>query len=335
MQFTKATQMQGRLRMALIGPSGSGKTYTAMNIGQHLGLRVAVIDTERGSASKYASLFNFDVLELDTFSPQTYVQAIQAADAAGYDVLIIDSLSHAWSGKGGALEMVDAIAKRSQSPNSFGAWRDVTPIHNQMVDAMLSCRAHVIATIRSKTEHVQEKDERGKTVIRKVGLQPVQRDGLEYEFDVVADLTQDNELIVSKSRCPALSGVMVSKPGKEVADTLRTWLEGGAPLPPEPSPAEQAAKQRTAEALQDFGARNGQAVTPAAPSSAPPSGKEDEPITDEQRDRYRALLKEAEDAKLDLTPYEVNLDTLTKVRFRELGTKLKQAIDAQPKPATT
>lgn len=227
MQFTKATQKQSRLRMALIGPSGSGKTYSALNIGQHLGARMALIDTERGSASKYASLFAFDVLELDSYSPLTYVQAIAAADQAGYDVLIIDSLSHAWSGKGGALEIVDQIAKRTQSANTFGAWREVTPMHNQMVDAILGSRCHVIATVRAKTEHVQEKDERGKTVIRKLGFQPVQRDGLEYEFDVVADMTIDNELIVSKSRCPALTGAIVPKPGAEVADALRAWLESG------------------------------------------------------------------------------------------------------------
>src|SRR5262245_61668408 len=136
LQFTKATQQQGRLRLALIGPSGAGKTYSALNIAQHLGGHVAVIDTEHGSASKYATLFDFDVLELDSFAPSHYVEAIQAADAAGYDVLVIDSLSHAWMGKDGALEQVDRIAKRSQTGNTFGAWRDVTPQHNAMIEAM-------------------------------------------------------------------------------------------------------------------------------------------------------------------------------------------------------
>lgn len=229
--FRKATKQQAKLRMALIGPSGSGKTYTALRIASHLGERVAVIDTERGSASKYADKFEFDVLELDSFHPQRYIEGIQAAEAEGYDVLIIDSLSHAWSGKDGALELVDKAAKRMQSSNTFAAWRDVTPLHNALVDAMLQSRLHLIVTMRAKTEYIVEKDERtGKSVPRKVGLAPIQRDGLEYEFDVVADMDLDNTLIVSKSRCEALSGAVIPKPGEEVADTLKAWLTDGAPI---------------------------------------------------------------------------------------------------------
>ena len=249
MQFTKATVHQARLRLALIGPAGSGKTYSALGVATHLGQRIAVIDTERGSASKYAGLFAFDVLELTSFAPQTYVQAIQTADAAGYDVLVIDSLSHAWMGKDGALEMVDRAGKRSPSGNSFAAWRDVTPHHNAMVDAILACRAHVIATLRAKTEYVQDKDAHGKTVIRKIGLAPVQRDGLEYEFDVVGDLDQDHTLVVTKSRCPALADTVMSKPGQPLAEALRAWLgQGEAPVvKPVPLDAAAAATVYAAE----------------------------------------------------------------------------------------
>src|SRR5690606_26818550 len=241
--FKRATKQQAKLRMALIGPSGSGKTYTALKIATQLGDRVAVIDTERGSASKYADKFEFDVLELDSFHPQRYIEGIQAAEAEGYDVLIIDSLSHAWAGKDGALELVDKAAKRMQSSNTFAAWRDVTPLHNALVDAMLQSRLHLIVTMRAKTEYIVEKDERtGKSVPRKVGLAPIQRDGLEYEFDVVADMDLDNTLIVSKSRCEALSGAVIPKPGEEVAGILKAWLTDGAPVQdaPQPQPARAA-----------------------------------------------------------------------------------------------
>lgn len=239
LQFKKATKTQGRLRMALIGPAGGGKTFTALRIATYLGGPIALIDTERGSASKYAgeplpdgSRFEFDVMEPDDFSPETYVAAIRAAESAGYRVLIIDSLSHAWMGKGGALEMVDRAAKRERG-NSFAAWRDVTPMHNAMVEAIISARLHIIATMRSKMEYVQEKDEKtGKTVIRKIGLQPVQRDGLEYEFDLVADLDQDNNLIVGKTRCSRLSGMVIKRAGKEIAETLMAWLTDGAEAEP-------------------------------------------------------------------------------------------------------
>lgn len=228
--FQKATKRQARLRLALIGTSGSGKTYTALNIAQHFG-KVAVIDTERGSASKYADQFEFDTLELESFSPLTYAEAIKAAEAAGYDVLVIDSLSHAWMGKEGALEQVDKSAKRSQSGNTFAAWRDVTPMHNALVDAMLQSKCHIIGTMRAKSEYVLETNERGKSVPKKVGMAPIQRDGLEYEFDVIADMDSDNNMLVSKTRCPALTGQVIAKPGAEVAEILKAWLtDGEAPL---------------------------------------------------------------------------------------------------------
>src|SRR5690625_2494356 len=113
--FKPATKTQSKLRMALIGPSGSGKTSTAPSLAQHLGERIAVIDTERGSASKYSDIFSFDVLELESFSPDRYLEGISAAAQAGYDVLIIDSLSHAWMGRDGVLEFVDKAAARSRS----------------------------------------------------------------------------------------------------------------------------------------------------------------------------------------------------------------------------
>lgn len=235
--FQKATKKASRLRLALVGPSGSGKTYSALKLASLLGQKVAVIDSERGSASKYADKFDFDVCELESFDPREFVRLIQAAEGAGYDVIVIDSLSHAWMGKDGALEIKDTVTKRSRSGNSFDAWREVTPLHNALVEAMLQSKAHIIATMRAKTEYVQEKDERGKTVIRKVGLAPVQRDGIEYEFDVVGDLDADNNFIVTKSRCEDLTGKVFPRPGEKVASILRTWLSGAPASTAAPSAA--------------------------------------------------------------------------------------------------
>jgi hypothetical protein len=214
--------------MALIGPSGSGKTYTALAIAVHLGDKVAVIDTERGSASKYADSFGFDVLELETFEPSNYVSAIEAAESGGYDVIVLDSLSHAWMGKGGALEQVDLAAKRNKG-NSFAGWRDVTPQHNALVDAMLQCRSHLIVTMRTKTEYIIEENQHGKKQPRKIGLAPVQREGLDYEFDVTGELDHDNNLMIDKTRCPALKGRVFQRAGEDIATVLRQWLTDGAP----------------------------------------------------------------------------------------------------------
>ena len=164
------------------------------------------------------------MLELKSFSPTDYVNAINAAEQAGYDILIIDSLTHAWSGKNGALELVDKATARLKSGNSFAAWREVTPLHNQMVDAIMASKLHVIATLRSKTEYVMEEDSRGRKVPRKIGMAPIQRDGLEYEFDVVGDMDWENRLIVTKTRCPELAGAVINRPGKSLPIPLRRGL---------------------------------------------------------------------------------------------------------------
>ena len=227
--FKRATKSQAKLRMAVMGPSGSGKTYTSLSVATALG-KVAVIDTEHGSASKYGDRFTFDVLELSDYHPQQYIDAIQAAGEGDYDVLVIDSLSHAWNGAGGVLEIVDRAARRSESKNTFAAWRDATPLHNQLVEALLSVPLHLITTMRSKTEYVLERDERGKMTPRKVGLAPVQREGMEYEFDVVAEMDMKNTLFITKTRIPRLAGKVIPYPDAALGETLRAWLLDGTPL---------------------------------------------------------------------------------------------------------
>lgn len=239
--FKKATKLESKGRIALTGPSGSGKTLTALKFARVLAGptgRIAVIDTEKGSASKYSDKFDFDVLELTSFAPLTYVEAIKAAEAEGYDVIVVDSLTHAWSGKDGAMEQVDKIKARTRGGegNGFTAWKDVTPMHNALIDAMTGSTAHVVATMRSKMEYVIEEDSRGKKVPRKVGMAPEQRAGMEYEFDLVGDMDQDHRLVVSKSRCDELADAVVMKPGPETAEVFKAWLSG-APRPAAPSNA--------------------------------------------------------------------------------------------------
>lgn len=237
MSFKPATKEKSKLRLALMGPSGSGKTFTALTFAGVLGNKIAVIDSERGSASKYADLFKFDACDLESHSPKTYVNYIKEAEKLGYDVLVIDSLSHAWAGKDGALEQVDKVNKRSQSGNSFAAWREVTPMHNELVDAILQSKCHVIVTMRTKQEYVLEENEKGRKVPRKVGMAPVQREGVEYEFDVIADMNIEHDFVVAKTRCFALDGLVTRKPGVEVAETMRKWLDGGAEPTPKPASA--------------------------------------------------------------------------------------------------
>ena len=235
--FQKAVKTESKLRLAISGPSGAGKTYTALALATHLtdNKPIALVDTEHGSASKYADLFSFDVLNLDPpYHPDRYLEAIKEAAKAGYGVIILDSLSHAWNGTGGLLEIVDDIAKRNRNPNTFAAWKDATPIQNRFIDGLISANIHVIATMRSKQEYILQEADNGKKVPKKVGMAPVQRDGFEYEFDVFMEMDVDNTGVVTKSRCSALNGAVIRKPGKDTAETLKTWLSG-APAPEKPA----------------------------------------------------------------------------------------------------
>lgn len=239
MAFKKAVRTNLKARLGFYGPAGSGKSWWSLVCAYMLGARVAVIDSERGSASKLQGetdpetgiTFDFDVSELDNHSPQRYVQEIQLAEREGYEVIVVDSLSHAWMGREGALEQVDKHSKRSSSGNSYMAWREVTPHHNALVDALLMSSAHIIVTMRAKTEYVVEDQQRnGRTVKvpKKIGLAPVQREGLEYEFDVVGDLDQAHSLSVTKSRCRALDGAVIAAAPGAFATTYRTWLLQGS-----------------------------------------------------------------------------------------------------------
>lgn len=224
MSFKKATKKESKLRLALIGIAGSGKTYTALNIAKHMGKKIALVDTEHGSASKYAGdVAEFDVVNLDEFHPQKFIDLIHEAEKEEYDVLILDSLSHAWQGM---LDMADNETKRSKTGNSFTAWKNVTPLLNSLIDTIIRSKLHIIATMRSKQEYSMEKDEFGKTSIKKLGTQARFKDGAEFEFDLVADLDINNNMIINKSRCSRLSGAVINRPGKEVAEILIDWLQG-------------------------------------------------------------------------------------------------------------
>jgi hypothetical protein len=224
--FTKATKKAAKGRVALDGPSGSGKTYTALTIASVLGERVAVIDTEHGSASKYADLFDFDTLGLHRYSPQILIDSLTAASGASYDVVIVDSLSHFWMGTDGMLEQVDKAGKRAGGHGMSG-WKEMRPVERQMVEALLAYPGHVICTLRVKTDWVEGENSRGKRQMMKVGTKAEQREGLEYEFDLVASMDLNNELTVVKSRCPALSGEIVAAPGRVFAETFKAWLDDG------------------------------------------------------------------------------------------------------------
>jgi hypothetical protein len=236
----KARRSATKLRILLTSPSGGGKTFGALLLAKGLGGRTVVIDTEEGSSDLYDELHEFDVIDLKPpFTPERYVEAISAAEAAGYEIIIVDSVTHCWSGKGGCLELVDDIAKAQFRGNTWSAFSVITPRWRAFVDAILRSSAHIICTGRSKTETAQVEDH-GKKKVAKLGMKLEARDGLEYEFTTVLDLVHDGHYAtVSKDRTGIFSGdpkPITVETGKRLAE----WLAGAEPAPapkPEPAPA--------------------------------------------------------------------------------------------------
>lgn len=229
MQFTKAERKKSKLRLALAGPSGSGKTYGALLVAKGLGGKIAVIDTEKGSASLYSDLVDFDVLELEPpYSPSNYVSAVKLAEKCGYDVVIIDSITHEWTGSGGCLEMNEETAKAKYRGNTWSAWNDTKAKHRVFIDALLSCQAHIIVTMRSKTETAQV-EVNGKKQVQKLGMKSEQNDGIEYEFTTVLDLIHDgNFALPSKDRTGLFApDCNPFKLSEDIGRKLAGWLDSG------------------------------------------------------------------------------------------------------------
>lgn len=221
----KAERKKAKLRLGIAAPSGAGKTYGALQLAFGLGGKIGLIDTEHGSGDLYAHLGEYDVIGLEApYTTAKYLEAIHAFEAAGYDVIIIDSLSHAWAGDGGLLDKQGKLADRGT--NSFAAWRTITPEHNALVDAMLQSPAHIVATMRAKQDYVLETNDKGKQTPKKVGLAPVQREGMEYEFTVMLDIDMHHVASASKDRTSMFDGQMF-KITPATGKQLREWLETG------------------------------------------------------------------------------------------------------------
>lgn len=244
MKIRKAERKKAKLRLGIAAPSGAGKTYSALLLAFGLGGKVGLIDTEHGSGDLYAHLGEYDIIAIDApYTVQKYVQAIKTFETAGYSTIIIDSLSHAWAGDGGLLDKQGKMADRGT--NSFAAWRTITPEHNQLVDTMLRSPCHIIATMRAKQEYVLETNDKGKQTPKKVGLAPVQREGMEYEFTVMLDVDMNHIASASKDRTGLFDGQFF-KIAENTGALLLEWLETGI----EPPRFDDAAIEQHLHAIQ-------------------------------------------------------------------------------------
>lgn len=231
MELKKATRKQVKLRLGISAVSGGGKTYSALLLANGLvndWSKIAVIDTENGSASLYSHLGDFNVIELQApYTPERYVEAIKACENAGMECIIVDSITHEWDGKGGLLEVHSQM-----TGNSFTNWSSLTPRHQKFIDAILQSKCHVVTTVRRKTEYEMSKDSNNRTQVTKAGLKEVTRDGFEYELTINFNLDEKHNCTVSKDR----TGLFVDKPfftiTKETGNIIKEWCNSGIEVAP-------------------------------------------------------------------------------------------------------
>jgi hypothetical protein len=229
----KAEKKKVKLKMAVQGPSGSGKTLGALSLARHLWpeSKICVVDTENESASLYADKFGFDTIPLGPpFTTARYVQCIDAVVKGGYDVLIIDTITAQWDGPGGILERKNQMDLRGG--NGYANWVSFTPEHEAFKQAILQAPLHVIATMRSKQDYILQANDKGKQMPIKVGMAPIQRDQIDYEFTVVFDVQMDHKAVASKDRTGLFKDTVVDLTDTRVAESIAAWLNSGIDVAP-------------------------------------------------------------------------------------------------------
>lgn len=234
----KAERKQAKIKMGFSGPSGSGKTMSALKVA--CGLvggwdEICVIDTENNSADLYAHLGGFSTMTLEKpYSPERFIEAIALAEKSGFKCIIIDSISHEWEGPGGILDIVDAMGGK------MWHWKDVTPRHQKLVNAILSSKAHIISTLRTKSDYAISKDDKNKTVVEKVGLKPVTKEGFDYELTVSFDLDINNHARASKDRTNLFMKQAPFIPSESTGEKIQEWCDSGSLQIEQPKEAEPA-----------------------------------------------------------------------------------------------
>lgn len=224
-QLKKATRKQVKLRLGLSAVSGGGKTMSALLLAYGMTndwSKIAVIDTENGSASLYSHLGDFNTIDLEApFSPERYIESIKMCEEAGMEVIIIDSITHEWDGKGGCLDIQNAMGGRYQD------WAKVTPRHDAFINTLLQSKCHIISSVRRKQDYEMTKDSNGKTKVEKAGLKEITREGFEYELTLNLNIEINHQATASKDR----TGLFMDQPPfvitPETGKKLIEWCNSG------------------------------------------------------------------------------------------------------------
>jgi hypothetical protein len=227
MALRKATRLKAKIRLGLSAVSGGGKTYSALLIAKGMCngdlSKVAIIDTENGSADLYSNLGEYNVFPIESpYTPEKYINAIKECENAGIEVIIIDSITHEWDGKGGILDI-----SNSMTGNSYTNWAKITPRHQAFIDSILQSKCHIITTVRRKQDYELTTNSNGKLVPQKVGLKEVTRDGYEYELTVNLELDTNHQSTASKDRTGLFAGQPPFVPNEATGKMILDWCESG------------------------------------------------------------------------------------------------------------
>lgn len=238
-QLRKATRKQAKIRLGLSAVSGGGKTYTSLLVGKGLAggdlSKVALIDTENGSGDLYAHLGDYNVFTLEApYTPERYIEAIKTCETAGMEVIIVDSITHEWDGKGGILEISNSMAG-----NSYTNWAKLTPRHQAFIDAILQSKCHVITTVRRKQDYEMTTNNQGKLTPQKVGLKEVTREGFEYELTLNFEIDTKHNAVASKDRTGLFMGKPEFIPNEETGRQILEWCNTGEEIKQEPTAYEK------------------------------------------------------------------------------------------------
>jgi len=227
MELRKAERGQAKLRIGVSSPAGGGKTYSALVMASGMApwSKIAVIDTENGSGEMYSDLGEYNIIPLEApYNPERYIEAIKACEEAGMEVIIVDSISHEWAGVGGCIEINENLAQSKFRGNSWSAWSETTPRHQNFIDKIISSPCHIITTVRNKIDTVMTEDKK----VKKVGTKEITREGFEYELTVNFNIDRDtHKVMASKDRTRLFEGKDPFIITKETGEELVKWMQGG------------------------------------------------------------------------------------------------------------
>jgi energy-coupling factor transporter ATP-binding protein EcfA2 len=289
----KATRTGAKARIALAGPTGSGKTWTGLSLATVLadGKGVLMVDTEHKASELYSDDFDFNALTWEPpFDPRELISFLRG-QGSSWGSIVVDSSSHFYNGEGGLLSIVDAAGARAQG-NSYAGWKTGTPIQNELIDTFLRLPCHLVVCMRSKMEYTLEKDDRGRSVPRKVGMAPIQRDGFEYEMSFVGDMDLDHKLTIVKSRYSALAD-KVYRPDheKEFATELLAWLQTAKPEEAQPTPALELSPADSATFAEAVAPKAKPVKAPAKAQPTPPAEPTTQNVTADRVSLMNAIIQ--------------------------------------------